>query len=149
MHLVSLDRVHVEVEGRTLFTDVSFGLSTQDRAGVVGPNGSGKSTLLRVVAGRQPPTAGEVTLRTGIRIGWLEQDPDLGEVSAVDAVLRDTPTAREHEAAAILDRLGIETGVDLDLVVDASLGLSRATGLTLSSKALLAARSRRQRAPGT
>jgi ABC transport system ATP-binding/permease protein len=108
MHLISVDSVTASVEGRTLFADASFGLSTDDRVGVVGPNGSGKSTLLAVVAGRRPPDGGEVVHRRGLTIGWLSQDPPLGATSALDAVLAADPAAQPHEAAALLDRLGVD-----------------------------------------
>jgi ABC transport system ATP-binding/permease protein len=108
MHLVSVDAVTASVEGRTLFADASFGLSTDDRVGVVGPNGSGKSTLLAIIAGRRPPDGGDVVHRRGMRIGWLDQAPELVAPSALDAVLAADASARPHEAAALLDRLGID-----------------------------------------
>jgi ABC transport system ATP-binding/permease protein len=108
MHLVSVDGVAASVEGRTLFADASFGLSTEDRVGVVGPNGSGKSTLLAIVAGRRAPDGGEVVPRRGLRIGWLDQAPELGDTSALEAVLAADASARPHEAEALLDRLAVD-----------------------------------------
>jgi len=60
-------------------TIVLHGLSCEvhdDRvAGLVGSNGSGKSTLLNVLAGGLRPSTGTVSLRSGIRIGFLPQQP--------------------------------------------------------------------------
>jgi ABC transport system ATP-binding/permease protein len=108
VHLVSVDRVTASVEGRTLFSDASFGLTSDDRVGVVGPNGSGKTTLLRIVAGDRAPEAGEVVTRNGLRIGWLAQDPAMGEAAALEVVLDGDPLARHDEAAALLDRVGVD-----------------------------------------
>jgi ABC transport system ATP-binding/permease protein len=108
VHLVSVDRVTASVEGRTLFADASFGLTSDDRVGVVGPNGSGKTTLLRIVAGDRAPDAGEVVPRSGLRIGWLPQDPAMGDAAALDLVLDGDHTARQHEAEALLDRVGVD-----------------------------------------
>jgi ATP-binding cassette subfamily F protein uup len=108
MHLLSVDRVAASVEGRTLFADVSFGLTSDDRVGVVGPNGSGKTTLLRIVTGERPPDAGQVVARSGLRVGWLPQVPDLPDTDARTAVLADDPTAQAFEAEAFLDRLRID-----------------------------------------
>jgi ABC transport system ATP-binding/permease protein len=108
MHLVSVDRVTASVEGRTLFADASFGLTSDDRVGVVGPNGSGKTTLLRIVAGDRAPDAGAVVPRRGLRVGFLPQDPDLGDATAVEVVLAGDPAARPHEAEALLDRVGVD-----------------------------------------
>jgi ABC transport system ATP-binding/permease protein len=110
VHLVSVDRVTASVEGRTLFADASFGLTSDDRVGVVGPNGSGKTTLLRIVAGDRAPDAGEVVPRSGLRVGWLPQDPAMGDALALDLVLDGDPLARQHEAEALLDRVGVDPG---------------------------------------
>lgn len=114
MHLLSVDRVTAEIEGRTLFADVSFGLTSEDRVGVVGPNGSGKTTLLRIIAGDREPDGGEVVTRSGLRIAVLAQDPDLGATSAMEVVLASDPMAQEHEAAALLDHVGIDPGHPTD-----------------------------------
>ncbi len=110
MHLVSVNDVTAAVEGTTLFANASFGVTSDDRVGVVGPNGSGKSTLLAIIAGRREPEAGEVVHRSGLRIGWLSQTPQLPDVTAMEAVLEADPAAQAHEAASLLDRLGIDAG---------------------------------------
>ncbi len=108
MHLLSVDGVAAEVDGRTLFSEVSFGLTSDDRVAVVGPNGVGKTTLLRIVAGSRRPESGEVITRSGLRIAHLAQEADLGATSAREAVLAADATARPHEADAMLERLGID-----------------------------------------
>ncbi len=57
-----------------LFREISFTVNDGDRIGVIGPNGSGKSTLLRIFAGEEEPDAGEVTLRGGARLVYIEQE---------------------------------------------------------------------------
>jgi zinc transport system ATP-binding protein len=42
---------------------------------VVGPNGAGKTTLLRAVLGLISPTAGEITRKADLRIGYMPQKP--------------------------------------------------------------------------
>ncbi|GGI09555.1 ABC-F family ATP-binding cassette domain-containing protein [Egicoccus halophilus] len=108
MHLMSLDNVAASVEGRTLFTGASFGLTSDDRVGLVGPNGSGKTTLLRIIAGERPPDAGSVVPRSGLRIGMLSQQPRLTDERALDVVLAGDPTAAPHEAERLLDVVGID-----------------------------------------
>ncbi len=73
----------------TLFSEVQFTLNQGDKAGLVGANGSGKSTLLKCITGQLVPELGEVTLSTGIRVGYLEQLPDLNrDISVWDAVMQ-------------------------------------------------------------
>jgi ABC transport system ATP-binding/permease protein len=50
-NLVSLERVSLVFGTAHVLDDVSLGVQTGDRIGVVGVNGGGKSTLLRVMAG--------------------------------------------------------------------------------------------------
>ncbi len=47
------------------------------KIGVLGPNGAGKSTLLRIMAGVDRDFLGEAFPASGIRIGYLEQEPRL------------------------------------------------------------------------
>src|SRR5204863_3868622 len=72
---------------RQLFEELSLGLFEGDRAGLVGPNGSGNSTLLKVLAGLEEPDAGTRSVRGGIRIGYVPQDPVFRDDGTVDDVL--------------------------------------------------------------
>lgn len=47
------------------------------KIGVLGLNGSGKSTLLRIMAGVDKEVVGEARPQTGIKIGYLPQEPQL------------------------------------------------------------------------
>ncbi len=111
MHLVSLDRVTAAVEGRTLFADASFGLTSDDHVGVVGPNGVGKTTLLRILIGERAPDGGQIVPRSGLRIGWLPQEVDLPDEDAATIVSAGDPLARDDEVEALLDRVGVAPGL--------------------------------------
>ena len=113
MHVLSASGVTHGYEGRTLFADLSFGLSDDDRVAIVGPNGSGKSTLLQIVAGEITPDAGEVVPRSGVRINHLRQTPVLPGGATALEIVRGAPTAADHEAAAMLDRMGIDPDADV------------------------------------
>lgn len=62
---------------REVFSGVSLSMDADERIGFVGRNGSGKSTLARILAGVEEPDAGEVVRRSGLRTGYLAQEPDL------------------------------------------------------------------------
>lgn len=108
MHVLSASGVTHGYDGRTLFEDLSFGLSSDDRVAIVGPNGCGKSTLLHIVAGLLEPDGGLVVRANTARFSLLAQKPDLSP----DALAADIAAARDgvlpHEAIAILDRLAID-----------------------------------------
>lgn len=75
-----------------LFREISFTVNEGDRLGLIGPNGSGKSTLLRLLAGEMEPDSGQVTLRSGARMVYIEQDsrfaPERSIRSVMEAALK-------------------------------------------------------------
>jgi ABC transport system ATP-binding/permease protein len=83
MNILNVDSIAKQFSERVLFAEVSFGLESRDRVGVIGRNGSGKSTLLRVVAGLEPPDTGRVTLANGLRLAYLPQNPELNAAHSV------------------------------------------------------------------
>jgi ABC transport system ATP-binding/permease protein len=87
--LLSCEAVGKAFGARSLFDNLSFGLFEGDQAGLVGPNGSGKSTLLKILAGLETPDHGARSVRGGIRIGYVPQDP----VFAAGQTVADVVTA--------------------------------------------------------
>lgn len=72
---------------KPLFDGISISLQKNQKMALIAANGTGKSTLLKILAGREYPDSGTVSLRNGIVIGYLEQDPDLSaDVSVIDAL---------------------------------------------------------------
>src|SRR6476661_3104485 len=94
-NLISLERVSLVFGTSHVLDDVSLGVLTGDRIGVVGVNGGGKSTLLRVMAGLQDADSGRITKQggtDGIRIGMLAQEDALDPGWTIrEAVLGDLP----------------------------------------------------------
>ena len=71
-----------------LFRNLTLNISEGERIGVIGPNGSGKSTLLQLLSGRQLPDSGEVALRKGTRLAYVEQDSLFPPQATVRDVIR-------------------------------------------------------------
>jgi ABC transport system ATP-binding/permease protein len=110
--LLSCESVGKAYGTRSLFDDLSFGLFEGDQAGLVGPNGSGKSTLLRILAGVEVPDRGSRSVRGGVRIGYVPQDP----VFAAGVVVADAiapalasvaPEDRQGRLVQALGRAGL------------------------------------------
>lgn len=57
-----------------IFSDVDFTINEGARIGLVGENGAGKTTLIKLITGELYADAGTVTIRNGIKIGYLEQN---------------------------------------------------------------------------
>ncbi len=62
---------------REVLKDISLSFFPGAKIGVLGLNGSGKSTLLRIMAGIDTEHHGEARPQSGIRIGYLPQEPQL------------------------------------------------------------------------
>ena len=84
----------------SLFSNVSFTIEERQRVGLIARNGKGKSTLLKMLAGEEPLDDGKVVLRSGVRLGYLEQEPDFDSAqSVIEACL-----SRGGEKASIIAR---------------------------------------------
>lgn len=53
------------------------------KIGIIGVNGTGKSTILRIMAGVDTNFTGETWTRPGVKVGYLPQEPDLGDAKTV------------------------------------------------------------------
>ncbi|HEX3743438.1 MAG TPA: ABC-F family ATP-binding cassette domain-containing protein [Bryobacteraceae bacterium] len=85
--LVSCNSLAKSFGSRTLFDNISLGISEGERLGLIGPNGSGKSTLLQILSGRLEPDSGTVSLRRNARIGYVAQEATFPEgVTATEAI---------------------------------------------------------------
>ncbi|MBQ4063569.1 MAG: ABC-F family ATP-binding cassette domain-containing protein [Bacteroidaceae bacterium] len=83
-----------------LFSGISFTVEERKRIGLIARNGKGKSTLLKIVAGDEPADEGKITLRNGVRVGYLEQEPDFDEgLTVIEACLQ-----RNSEKAQVIAR---------------------------------------------
>lgn len=89
---------------RLLFADVTFGINEGDKIGLIAKNGMGKTTLLRCIAGQESVDSGTVTFTSGLRMGFLEQSPQLDEnLTVTEACLQAdsavTQAIRAYEEA--------------------------------------------------
>jgi len=59
---------------KPLFEKISVRFGDGNRYGLIGANGAGKSTFIRILGGDLEPSAGQVTLLPGLRMGKLRQN---------------------------------------------------------------------------
>ena len=110
--LLSAEHISLNFGLKQLLDDVTLYINQGDKIGIIGINGTGKSSLLRVLAGRQVPDEGTVSLDPNVQVSFLSQDPVM---EAGNTVLEqvfagyspDVRTLMEYEAKTMLTRLGI------------------------------------------
>ncbi|MFM8268699.1 MAG: ABC-F family ATP-binding cassette domain-containing protein [Pseudomonadota bacterium] len=80
---------------RPLFKGLNFVIEDKDRTGLIGPNGAGKSTLLKILSGKITQEEGEISQKKGLKVGFLEQTPQLN----LNATIEETISSESHALA--------------------------------------------------
>lgn len=73
MSLITVENLSVSYGANTVLHDVSLDVEPGEIVTIVGPNGSGKTSLLKAIIGAAKPALGQVTLKPGLRIGYVPQ----------------------------------------------------------------------------
>jgi ATP-binding cassette subfamily F protein uup len=87
LNFLSAESISKTFNDRWLFKDISLGISQGEKFGFVGSNGVGKSTLLKILTGEIVPDSGKVSVREGIRLGYLTQTPTVSDGTTVKDLL--------------------------------------------------------------
>ena len=61
---------------RLLIDNLSFKVPAGAIVGIIGPNGAGKSTLFKLIAGKETPDSGEVTVGKTVQMAFVDQSRD-------------------------------------------------------------------------
>lgn len=113
MNICNLENIEKSYGDKILLKNVTLGIDSTDKIGVIGVNGTGKSTLLGIAAGTVEADAGQVICGKQIRISYLSQNPVFDEErSVLENVTERISGQEEHwdtegEAKAVLARFGI------------------------------------------
>ncbi|HEX8621130.1 MAG TPA: ATP-binding cassette domain-containing protein [Allosphingosinicella sp.] len=92
-----------------LFRNLDLFVGARDRLALIGRNGAGKTTLLKCLAGLVETDEGRRTIKPGIKVVLLEQDPPVADFATLREFALHGPEApAPHEVDAIADQLGID-----------------------------------------
>ena len=108
--LVSCNSLAKSFGARTLFENISIGISDGERLGLIGPNGSGKSTLLRILSGRMEPDSGTISLRRNTRVGYVPQEPSFPDGVTVTEVIAEALTGEHLDELERAGRINLAMG---------------------------------------
>jgi ATP-binding cassette ChvD family protein len=86
--------------GRQVLKDIWLSFLPGAKIGIVGVNGAGKSTLLRIMAGQDKEFTGEAWAADGVKVGYLQQEPQLDPSTDVLGNVMASVAAKK----ALLDR---------------------------------------------
>jgi ABC transport system ATP-binding/permease protein len=106
MNYLSVENLGKNYGERVLFEGLTFGLSQGDKMALIANNGTGKSSMLKIIAGADVSDEGSVTLRNGIRTGYLSQEPNFDNSLTIEKLITESQTEitkliKEYEQALI------------------------------------------------
>jgi ATP-binding cassette subfamily F protein uup len=102
MSIVTLQKIKKDFGIKEILREASFTIEEQDKVGLIGVNGGGKSTLLKIIAGIESINSGDRLVKSGARIVYLPQQPEVNEdYTVLDQVFADSSAemklVREYE----------------------------------------------------
>ena len=117
MNLITLENINKSYSEKTLVNNISLGINSGDKIGLIGVNGTGKSTLLKIIAGVEVPDSGNITKPNKVRIEYLPQNPYYDENATVlEQVFKGTSSEMKllRDYQSLLDKLNKEFDENLN-----------------------------------
>jgi len=102
-------------QAKPILNNVHLQFYPDAKIAIIGPNGSGKSTLMKIMAGRDTEYSGEAWPGEHIRVGYLEQEPQLDPTRNVKENVMDGVRA----TADMMDRFNAISALMADPPEDA------------------------------
>jgi ATP-binding cassette subfamily F protein uup len=106
MNFITVENVTKAFADKVLFKDLSIGINQGQKIGFVAKNGYGKTSLLNIITRAEEPDSGAVSYRSGLRMAFLSQEPNLNPEMTIEEVILDSdvPTMKiiadyEHSMA--------------------------------------------------
>lgn len=91
MQILNVDNLTIDFGFNKLFNNVSFSLNEGESISIVGPNGCGKSTLLKIIAGIIKPDKGQVSIKKGAKLAYLDQTgASIDDIRCVYEILKES-----------------------------------------------------------
>ncbi|MBT2163412.1 ABC-F family ATP-binding cassette domain-containing protein [Zobellia barbeyronii] len=99
MNLLTVENISKSYGERVLFNDLSFGINKGQKIALIAKNGTGKTSILNIMSGLDSPDSGQVNYRKGIRVSFLDQEPDLDPNLTVE----ETIFASDNEILQVIN----------------------------------------------
>ncbi len=98
MNLLSVENIAKSYGELVLFENISFGVSKDQKIALIAKNGDGKTSILNILSGKDVPDSGLVNYRKGVRVSFLEQEPELNP----DLTVEETIFASDNEVLKVI-----------------------------------------------
>ncbi|REG87702.1 ABC-F family ATP-binding cassette domain-containing protein [Winogradskyella sediminis] len=100
MNYLNVENISKSFGELVLFKDLSFSIHKDQKIAFVAKNGSGKTSILKILAGKEAPDDGQIVIRKGLRLAFLDQEPDLDPKRSLEETIlaSDIPVLKIIEA---------------------------------------------------
>lgn len=98
MNLLTVENISKSYGELVLFSDISFGINKDQKIALIAKNGTGKTSILNIMSGKDATETGQVTVRKGIKMAFLEQEPDLDP----NLTIEETILATDNETLRVI-----------------------------------------------
>lgn len=72
-----------------IFENISFDIKTKERVALIGRNGTGKTTLMKILMGKISHDIGQISIKKGASLGYLDQIPEYPKGTIAIDVMRE------------------------------------------------------------
>src|SRR5579862_4086767 len=93
MPAIAAQHVRKAFGSRVVLEDATVTVARGERVGLIGANGSGKSTFAKILAGADVPDGGTISVRRGLSVRYLAQEPELDPRASATDVVEEALTA--------------------------------------------------------
>ncbi|NND53193.1 MAG: ABC-F family ATP-binding cassette domain-containing protein [Flavobacteriaceae bacterium] len=99
MNYLTVENISKSYGELTLFEGLSFSIHKDQKIAFVAKNGTGKTSILNMLSSRDQPDSGQITYRKGIKVAFLDQNPDLDPKLSIE----DTIFASENHILDVIN----------------------------------------------
>ncbi|QIF05838.1 ATP-binding cassette domain-containing protein [Roseimicrobium sp. ORNL1] len=125
--MLSANELTLSYGNHRLLDGITLAVNEGEKVGLVGRNGTGKTSLLKILAGTERADTGDLSIRRGLRIGYLPQEFELdgsltvlenirsGAADLIDMIARyESGEGSDAEHADLLHHIEAADGWNLD-----------------------------------
>lgn len=117
---LSLKTVSKYYSTTKVLDNVTFDVQTKDRIGLIGRNGTGKTTIFKMIVKNEAYDGGDIFIRKGATIGYLDQIPVFTDATKVNEVIKSA-FEKHHKILKTMNELehdmSVKTGDELEKIM--------------------------------